>query len=59
MSNNDEKYFRFLDDLRKAGTHNMFGAAIPLRETFDLDSRVATDIVVRWMKSFSERHPKQ
>lgn len=54
-----EEMFEFLDDLRESGTTNMFGAAPYLREEFPhLDRDAARDVVVSWMKTFSERHPR-
>ena len=54
-----EEMFEFLDDLRDSGITNMFGAGPYLREEFPhLDRDTARDVVVLWMKTFSERHPR-
>jgi hypothetical protein len=47
-------FFRFLDELRASGTINMFDAAVPLAEAFDLTPEVARAIFSRWGSSFSE-----
>jgi len=51
-----EDYFKFLDALRESGQINMFGAASYLVEMFDLKRSEAREIVMEWMKTFSERH---
>ncbi len=54
-----EIVFEFLDELRKGGSINMFGAAPYVQEVFDCDRREARDLVLEWMETFSERHPAQ
>ena len=47
-----EEYFKYLDDLRETGQVNMFGAAIPLAEEFNLTENEARKILVKWMEQF-------
>jgi len=55
----DEKYYIFLDNLRESGLVNMFGAAPYLREAFpELDKKTSRNVLVDWMKTFSERKIK-
>lgn len=51
-----EEYFNFLDSLRESGTTNMFGAGPYLQEVYGLSRYEARDIVLEWMKTYSERH---
>lgn len=54
-----EKYFNFLDELRKSGSINMFGATPYLYEAFpELSKEKARKILVEWMETFAERHPE-
>jgi len=48
----------FLDDLRQSGVTNMFGAAPYLRREFDLRQQEASDMLIEWMRTFGERHPR-
>jgi hypothetical protein len=50
MTNENEIYFNYLDDLRDSGETNMFGAPAYLVEEFGIDKREAMDIVSQWMK---------
>lgn len=52
------EYFDYLDGLRESGGTNMFGAGRYLEAQFGLDSREAKDILIDWMRTFSERHPE-
>jgi len=48
-------YFEFLDDLRKSGTTNMFGAAPYLHAEYpDLEIRDARRVLKLWQNSFSQ-----
>lgn len=53
-----EDHLTFLDDLRKSGVTNMFGAR-PYVMDYDerLSPQQAWAVVSYWMKTFSERHP--
>lgn len=47
-------HFRFLDALRENGSINMFAAAAPLAEAFQLDRAAARRSHVAWMKTFGD-----
>lgn len=44
------EYFEYLEELRKSGETNMFGAAPYLQQEFGLDRREARAILMEWMK---------
>ena len=46
--------FQYLDDLRKSGVVNMFGAAPYLQAEFGLEKRESRAILCEWMETFSE-----
>ena len=49
------EHLDYLDDLRKTGITNMFGARPYLMENFDIvDSNLAGKILQYWMKSFGK-----
>ncbi len=49
----------YLDDLREFGVTNMFGARTYVEDEFpELTSQEAGKVLVYWMHTFSERHPK-
>jgi hypothetical protein len=50
-------YFEYLDQLRESGITNMYGAVPHLRDTFDLDRTEARQILLKWMKTYKNRHP--
>jgi len=50
-----DEHLVYLDDLRSSGAINMFGVDLWLRDAFGLDRIRAKEIVVYWMKTFSER----
>jgi len=54
----EDEVFDFLDNLRESGATNMFGAGPFVQEEFGLERREASQFVGKWMKTFSERHPK-
>ena len=47
------EYWIFLEDLRRSGITNMFGAAPYLQEAFDIDRKEATAILADWMKNYN------
>lgn len=49
----DDKYFRYLDDLRESGVTNMFGAPAYLEREFNLGKAEAKAIWVRWTENFA------
>jgi hypothetical protein len=46
--------FDFLNDLRKSGVTNMFGASPYLVDRFDVDKYEATKVLSKWMENFNE-----
>lgn len=46
------EYFQFLDELRKSGETNMFGAGSYLEEEFCLNRYDARKILQAWMETF-------
>lgn len=54
----DEDMFDFLDDLRDSGEINMWAAAPYIQEAYNLDSDDARDVLVKWMHTYGDRHPK-
>ena len=52
MSNDLQEQFEFLDDLRKSGLVNMFGAAPHLQEQFGLTPKEARAVFTAWAKTF-------
>lgn len=56
--NANEKYFVYLDKLRKSGKTNMFGAGPYLASEFSLEKAEARAIVIEWMRTFDKRHPE-
>jgi len=54
------KYFQFLDNLRKSGVTNMFGAAPYLQEAYpELTREEAREILIKWMQSFGKNEREQ
>ena len=56
--NPDEEYFKFLDMLQESGLTNMVGSAPYVASAFPVSRKESQKIVIRWMKSYSERHPR-
>lgn len=55
MDENRDQYFNFLEELRKSGVTNMFGATPYLEAQFEeLTHSEATEILKDWMKNYSE-----
>jgi len=50
------EHLEYLDDLRKSGAANMFGAAPYLEQEFSLDRNEAKAILAYWMETFDQRH---
>ena len=53
------EHFEYLDALRESGVTNMFGAGPYLETEFGLSRNEAKLILTEWMRTFSERHPKE
>lgn len=49
----DNKYWIFLEQLRRSGVVNMFGAGPYLEQHFDLDENQARKILAEWMKNYN------
>ena len=47
------KYWIYLEKLRRSGEINMFGATIPLALKFGLTQGEARDILADWMKNYN------
>ena len=45
----------FLDNLRKSGVTNMWGAALYLEEEFPLSHEDAKTVLVYWMQTFGQK----
>ena len=55
--NTEQSVFLFLDELRKSGACNMWGAGQYVRENYpELEKQQVKDLVLKWMKTFSERN---
>ena len=53
---NVREEFIFLNNLRRSGETNMFGATPYLREEFDIGKREASEILSDWMR-WAEEDP--
>ena len=56
----EEKYLIYLEDLRKSGVTNMWGAADFLHKEFEeeLNEIKAGEILIYWMKNYSSLDQK-
>jgi len=54
-----EEHLRYLDQLRESGVTNMFGA-VPfiLLQFSNLNEQEAKQVLIYWMQTFSDRHPR-
>ena len=53
-----DEQLEYLDALRESGATNMFGAATYVQAEFGLTKVDARTILMYWMQSFGERHPR-
>ena len=53
MAKTTNVYWIFLEELRRSGVVNMFGAAPYLADEFDLDEREARRILADWMNNYN------
>lgn len=54
-----EEHLVFLDNLRDSGATNMYGATPYIKDVYpELSRKEGKDLLLYWMKSFSERNPK-
>lgn len=51
MTNN--KYWIYLEELRKSGVTNMFGATPYLMDAFDLSEKEAAKVLADWMHNYN------
>lgn len=51
----DNKYWIYLEELRKSGATNMYGAVPYLQEAFDLEYEEAKRILVDWMQNYNPK----
>lgn len=51
-----DEHLAYLDDLRESGVTNMYGAASYVEDEFGIEPKPAKEILVYWMRTFSERH---
>ena len=49
----DNKYWIFLEKVRRSGVVNMFGSAPYVQEAFGVSYKKAVDIVSDWMKNYN------
>lgn len=49
----DNKYWIYLEELRRSGVTNMYGAASYLMDAFDLTHNEATSILADWMRNYN------
>ena len=50
----DNKYWIFLENLRKSGVTNMYGATPWLMNAFNLSKQEAIEILSDWMRNYDE-----
>ena len=54
-----EEHLVYLDRLRESGVTNMFGAAPFILDQFpELTEKEAKQVLIYWMETFGERHPR-
>ena len=53
MTKTTNKYQIYLENLRKSGVTNMFGATPYLMEEFNLDKKEAIKILSDWMHNYN------
>lgn len=53
-----QKYYDFLEELKQSGVTNMFGAVLYLLEMFDIDRKLASEILVNWIYNYDEINGK-
>lgn len=53
MAKTTNEYWIFLEELRRSGAINMYGARPYLMEAFGLDKSEATKILADWMRNYN------
>lgn len=54
----EQDVFLYLDVLRESGVTNMFGAQPYIVNEFQIEGEAAKELLLKWMRTFSERHPR-
>ena len=54
-----DMYWKFLEDLRRSGVTNMFGAAPYLVEAFGISKDEAREILLDWMMNYNKEDYKK
>ena len=54
MAKTTNEYWIYLENLRRSGITNMFGAAPYLMREFGLDQKEAVKILVDWMNNYNK-----
>lgn len=47
-------YYETLEDIRKSGITNMFGASPYLATLCEIDEKLAQKVLINWMENYSE-----
>lgn len=58
MAKTKNKYWIYLENLRKSGVTNMFGATPYLQKAFDLEEKEARKILTDWMINYNKEDYK-
>ena len=53
MAKTTNKYWVYLENLRRSGVCNMFGATPYIMDEFDVDKNEARDILIDWMNNYN------
>ena len=51
--------FLYLEELRKSGETNMFGAASYIENDFEVDKNIARRFLSEWMKTYNKKDKEQ
>ena len=54
----EDEHLEYLDALRESGVTNMYGAGAYVQDEFNLQKHEAGKLVMYWMSTFEERHPR-
>lgn len=53
ITQEEKEIFDYLNELRDSGVTNMFGASTYIVDEFDITSKEASVILVKWMNNFN------
>lgn len=53
MAKTNNEYWIFLENLRRSGVTNMYGAVPYIQEEFNLDYETAKKVLIDWMKNYN------